>query len=61
MNESRKKGNGTWVIYDQFHWLNPDHLVRIVKGTWEEALEQYRFYKDAFPYESLVDRYRIIQ
>ena len=42
-----------YVIYDQFHWLAPDHLVRVVEGTWNDALEQYRFYKAAFPTESL--------
>lgn len=42
-----------YVIYDQFHWLNPDHLERHVIGTWQEAVEQYCFYKSAFPGESL--------
>ena len=48
-----KKKNHHWVIYDQFHWLKPDHLERHVTGTWDEALEQYRFYRAAFPNESL--------
>lgn len=42
-----------YVIYDQFHWLNPNHLVRVIDGAWNDALEQYRFYKAAFPKESL--------
>ena len=42
-----------YVISDQFHWLSPDHLERVVEGYWEEVLEQYGFYKAAFPDESL--------
>lgn len=41
-----------YVIYDQFHWLSPDHLVRYCEN-WKEALEYYRFYKALFPDESL--------
>ena len=52
-----------FVIYDQFHWGNHDHLEVHVDG-WDNALNQYRFYKDAFPNESLglvdVERFRSI-
>jgi hypothetical protein len=34
----------TYVIYDQFHWLSPDHLEIPVKG-WTAALEVYRMEK----------------
>lgn len=42
----------THVIYDQFHWLTPDHL-EIPASSWDDALVKYRFYKDAYPNESL--------
>lgn len=42
-----------YVVYDQFHWNQPNHLVRPVTGTKQEVLEQYAFYKDCFPQESL--------
>lgn len=29
-----------FVIYDQFHWQHPDHLVELVPG-WDEALARY--------------------
>lgn len=41
-----------FVIYDQFHWRSPDHLVRYCEN-WKEALEHYQFYKDLMPGESL--------
>lgn len=49
-----KKINDEWkyVIYDQFHWLSPDHLERHAEG-WENALKQYAFYKAAYSGESL--------
>lgn len=34
----------TYVIYDQFHWLWPDHLEIPVKG-WTAALATYRLEK----------------
>lgn len=42
-----------YVIYDQFHWLCPDHVERHVEGTKKEILEQYAFYVDCYPNESL--------
>lgn len=52
-----------YVIYDQFHWGNPDHLEVHVDG-WDNALSQYLFYKEAFPTESLglvdITRFRSI-
>lgn len=41
-----------FVIYDQFHWLAPDHL-EVTCENWDEALAQYRFFRDAHPGESL--------
>ena len=41
------------VIYDQFHWLAPDHLEVHVSGTKQEILEQYGFFKDCYPDESI--------
>ena len=42
-----------FAIYDQFHWLRPDHIEVIVEGTEKEALECYQFYKELFSGESL--------
>lgn len=36
--------SNTYVIYDQFHFGNKDHLEIHVK-RWEQAVDQYRFYK----------------
>lgn len=40
-----------YVIYDQFHWQRPDHLVELVKG-WDETLARYKHWKTFFPNES---------
>lgn len=42
----------SYVIYDQFHWLTPDHL-EVPASSWDDALAKYRFYKAAYPNESL--------
>ena len=42
----------TYVIYDQFHWCRPDHLVRQVKG-WKAALATYAFLKEVYAGTSL--------
>lgn len=42
----------SYVIYDQFHWLTPDHL-EVPASSWDEAMSLYRFYKAASPKESL--------
>lgn len=41
-----------YFIYDQFHWLRPDH-IELSYDTWDEALEAYNFMKQAHPSESL--------
>ena len=41
-----------YVIYDQFHWLDPNHLESPC-ANHKEALERYEFLKAAFPGESL--------
>lgn len=38
----------TYVIYDQFHFYDADHLERPVKGR-KFALETYKFLKQAYP------------
>lgn len=40
-----------FVIYDQFHWQRPDHLVELVTGR-DEALARYKHWKTFFPGES---------
>lgn len=40
-----------FVIYDQFHWQCPDHLVELVPG-WDKALARYNHWKTFFPSES---------
>lgn len=49
----RSKTHKTWeaVIYDQYR--SDDPIVRHVKGTRNEILAQYAFFKDAFPDRSL--------
>lgn len=42
----------SYVIYDQYHWLTPDHL-EVPASSWDEALSLYQFYKAAYPKESL--------
>lgn len=41
-----------YVIYDQFHWGDPNHLESPC-ANHKEALERYKFLKEAFPGESL--------
>lgn len=41
-----------YVVFDQYHWLFPDHLEYIYKG-WEYALANYNFLKQSYPKESL--------
>lgn len=41
------------VVYDQYHWHQPDHVERHVEGTRKDILEQYDFYKTVHPRESL--------
>lgn len=48
---NKKPGTREAVIYDQFGCR--DKLVRHVSGTWDEILEQYRFYKEAMPDRTL--------
>lgn len=40
-----------WVVYDQFHWHDPDHIERVFCDK-ETALGYYRFIKEAFPRET---------
>lgn len=47
-----RRENVTYVIYDQFHWCNPDHIERQVKG-WKSALATYCFLKDVYANVSL--------
>lgn len=47
-----KRENVTYVIYDQFHWLWPDHFERQVKG-WTAALATYAFLKGVYSGTSL--------
>ena len=49
--EKGKKGVREAVIYDQYY--NGEHIVRYVTGTRQEILDQYIFYKDAYPDKSL--------
>ena len=35
-----KKDRQRYVVYDQFHWLAPDHLEYVFAG-WEYALKNY--------------------
>lgn len=45
--------SNTYVIYDQFgDFFDNSHLEVSVKG-WEQAVEQYRFYKEFSPGRSL--------
>ena len=37
-----------YVIYDEFHWGNPDHLESPC-ANYKEALERYKFLKESFP------------
>lgn len=38
----------TYVIYDQFHWVEKNHFEEKVKG-WEAALSRYNFHKTFNP------------
>lgn len=42
----------TYVIYDQFHLLDKNHLEKQVKGL-KQAIEAYAFYKTFYPGYSL--------
>ena len=43
----------TYVIYDQFgDFFDKNHLEVPVRG-WEQAVEQYRFYKEFSPNHSI--------
>ncbi len=44
----REKDNREYVIYDQFHWLDMDHLEMTVSG-YDYALKVYAFQKEANP------------
>lgn len=48
----KKSQNKKYVIYDQFHWLNPDHLELTISG-WDYALKVYAFEKEANPDKTL--------
>ena len=48
----KKSQNKKYVIYDQFHWLNPDHLELTISG-WGYALKVYAFEKEANPDKTL--------
>lgn len=41
-----------FVIYDQFHWNDSNHLEQPC-SNWKEALARYRFLRDSFPGMSL--------
>ena len=41
-----------YVVFDQFHWLDPDHLEYCFKG-FDYALANYSFLKAAHPDKSL--------
>lgn len=50
-----------YVVYDQFHWLDADHLEYQFKGL-NYALDNYRFLKASHPDKVLglleVDKYK---
>ena len=53
MNKSNSKlNNQRFVIYDQFHWLDSDHLEMTISG-YDYALKVYAFQKEANPDKSL--------
>ncbi len=52
MGRKEKKDTGRYVVFDQFHWNDPDHL-EYVFGGWEYALSNYRFLKAAHPDKTL--------
>ena len=47
-----KKDRQRYVVYDQVHWLAPDHLEYVFAG-WEYALKNYEFLKQAHPDKTL--------
>lgn len=51
-NEENIKNHKTYVVYDQFHWNDPDHIEYRFDG-WESALANYGFFKDANPDKTL--------
>ena len=42
----KEKRDRTYVVYDQFHWLDPNHIEYCFKG-WDSALANYNFLKAA--------------
>ena len=48
-----KSEKADYVIYDQYGWQLPGHLVSPVSGTKDEVLQMYRFLKDCNPGHSL--------
>ena len=46
------KDTRRYVVYDQFHWLDPDHVEYVFKGK-EYALNNYAFLKQAHPDKTL--------
>ncbi len=51
-NKKLQKDNQRYVIYDQFHWLCPDHLEMTISG-YDYALKVYNFEKNANPDKTL--------
>lgn len=43
-NEEKK--DLSYVVFDQFHWLDPNHIEYCFKG-WDVALANYNFLKVA--------------
>lgn len=52
LKSNSRKDNQRYVIYDQFHWLDSDHLEMTVSG-YDYALKVYAFQKAANPDKSL--------
>ena len=59
-NRSQK----TYVVYDQFHWGDINHLEYLFKG-FRYALENYRFLKEAHPDKTLgmleIEKYKLLK
>lgn len=47
-NFLEKSPTDRYMIYDQFHWLRPDHFQEEVKGR-DQALARYHFHKVFHP------------
>ena len=52
MSTTGRKADKEYVVFDEFHWLSPDHIEYIYRG-WEYALANYRFLKQSYPNECL--------